>query len=597
LFGRIWLSSLVNLAFACLLTIISYLDVLIHPVGEWQVGQPAPASYRAPASRDSVTDELQSVLGKESIGDERFIIRKDEVVSEASRLELMRLLPERARLDFHRTGGVFVFYFLALTFFNLLLRRYGRYLLIRFRAVVALYLALGLGVLASRFLLTHTEVSLYALPAAFVTILFTPLLGQNIGFVVHLLSLALIAPMISTTPGMVLIPLVTGWTAVLLLNRESGPVRMFIAAGAGALMGGLFLLGLDLFSPQPIDYRLDAEGDLAGLVGGILACGLAASLFSYPSTVLFGAVPRSRLRALLDMDHPLLKDLAEKAPGTFQHSLAMANMAEKVADDLGADAELVRVGAYYHDIGKMHEPQYFIENQQGENPHEQMSPGASAEKLRNHVLHGVTIAKGADLPERVVDFVVEHHGLSTMEYFLDKAYRANGKVLDLEMFHYQGRNPTSRETAILMIVDSVEAASRTLREPNQGDIENLVRRIVFSKMLHGYLDESGLTTRDLKQVGIGLIKFLQGQFHVRVEYPWQKKVSERPPLQVIPDTHAGIATAQNAPDSASRVAAPVVQAVQSSPPKAAATEEPSSESPRPAPLPGNGTTGEEGQGP
>jgi membrane-associated HD superfamily phosphohydrolase len=201
----------------------------------------------------------------------------------------------------------------------------------------------------------------------------------------------------------------------------------------------------------------------------------------------------------------------------------------------------------------MHEPQYFIENQQGENPHDQLEPAGSAEKLRDHVTHGVTIARGADLPERVVDFIVEHHGRSTMEYFLDKAYRSDGSVPAPEDFRYRGRNPTSRETAILMIVDAVEAASRTLRDPGQDDIENLVRRIVFGKLLHGYLDDSGLTTSDLARVGISLIKFLQGQFHVRVEYPWQKKESERPPLQVVRDNNAGT-------PAATRVASPATDA-------------------------------------
>jgi putative nucleotidyltransferase with HDIG domain len=306
------------------------------------------------------------------------------------------------------------------------------------------------------------------------------------------------------------------------------------------MIGCLFLAGLNLFTPQHIDFGLHLEGDLLGLAGGTLACGAAAALFSFPVTLMFGSVPRSMLRKLLDLDHPVLRDLAEKAPGTFQHSLALANMAEKVADSIGADDELARAGAYYHDIGKMQKPEYFIENQQGENPHDKLAPEQSAEKLRTHIDAGITIARGANLPERLVDFIIEHHGSSTMEYFLDKAYQLNQKTIEPDKFQYEGRNPNSKETAILMIVDAVEAASRTLQKPDHDEIENLVRRIIFSKMLHGYLDQSGLTTRDLKQIGISLIKFLQGQYHVRVEYPWQKKLDERPPLLVVPDTHAGI---------------------------------------------------------
>jgi putative nucleotidyltransferase with HDIG domain len=541
LFGRFWPASLVNLSIAVLLTFICYLDVVASPMGEWRDGQPAPTTYRSPAMYSAVSDELLSVLDQGAAADsERFLIKRGETVTEADLLQLQRLLPERMHLDLRRAGGVLLFYFLALTFFNLLLRRLGRQLLIRFRAVATLYLFLILAGLASRLMLSYTTLSLYALPVALAAILFSPLVSQNIGFTVHLLSLALIAPMFSFTPGMVLIPLVSGWTAVLLLKRESGPLRFILASIAGALAGCLFLGGLNLFTPQHIDFGLHLESDLLGLAGGTLACGLAAALFSFPVTLMFGSVPRSMLRKLLDLDHPVLRDLAEKAPGTFQHSLAMANMAEKAADSIGADDELARAGAYYHDIGKMQKPEYFIENQQGANPHDKLAPEASAEKLRAHIKAGITIARGANLPERLVDFIIEHHGSSTMEYFLDKAYQLNQKTIEPDKFQYEGRNPTSKETGILMIVDAVEAASRTLQKPDHDEIENLVRRIIFSKMLHGYLDQSGLTTGDLKRIGISLIKFLQGQYHVRVEYPWQKKLAERPPLLVVPDTHAGI---------------------------------------------------------
>ena len=555
-FGSFWLASLVNLAIAVLLTAICFMDVLISPVGDWQEGQPAPTTYRSPAMYSAVSDELLSVLDQDqAAGSERFLIRRGDPVTEADRVQLQRLIPERMQLDLRRAGGVLLFYFLALTFFNLLLRRIGRELLLRFRAVGSLYLLLILAGLASRLMLSYTTLSLYALPVALAAILFTPLVSQNIGFTVHLLSLTLIAPMFSFTPGMVLIPLVSGWTAVLLLKRESGPLRFILASIAGALVGSLFLGGLNLFTPQHIDFGLHLESDLLGLAGGTLACGLAAALLSFPVTLMFGSVPRSMLRKLLDLDHPVLRDLAEKAPGTFQHSLAMANMAEKAADSIGADDELARAGAYYHDIGKMQKPEYFIENQQGENPHDKLAPEQSAEKLRAHIKAGITIARGADLPERLSDFIIEHHGSSTMEYFLDKAYQLNQKTIEPDNFQYEGRNPSSKETAILMIVDAVEAASRTLRKPDHDEIENLVRRIIFSKMLHGYLDGSGLTTRDLKQIGISLIKFLQGQYHVRVEYPWQKKLAERPPLLVVPDTHAGI----QAVDEPIRVVQPVEQ--------------------------------------
>ncbi len=530
-FSRFWAASLVNLLLAAGLTALSFLDVLIAPFGSWTVGQPAAASYRAPTTHSSYSEDLVSVLGIQSQRPERFIVRYGETVSESQLAELQRLVPERMGLDNRRTGGVLIFYFLSLTFFNLALRRSRKKMMLRLRAVFSVYLFLTLTVLASRLALSYTTLSHYALPVALTGLLIAPLMRQNLAFVVHLLALALVAPMIGLSRGTVLIPLVSGWTAILLLDRDSGPGQTLLASAVGAVTGGLFLIGLSLFTPQTIDFGLRLEGDLAGLIGGTLLAGLAAGLFLHANTRLFGSVTGGTVRKLLELDHPLLVDLAEKAPGTFQHCLSVANMAEKVADDIGADADLVRAGAYYHDIGKMQLPEYFIENQQGENPHDQLTPVKSAEKLRSHIEAGVTIARGANLPERIIDFIIEHHGNSTMEFFKDKAQRAK-EASQPGDFRYGGRNPSSRETALLMIVDSVEAASRTLSEPKQKDLENLVRRILFGKLLQGYLDDSGLTAGDLKRIGISLIKFLQAQFHGRVAYPWQKE--EKPPTEAPP---------------------------------------------------------------
>jgi putative nucleotidyltransferase with HDIG domain len=511
--NRIWLASLFNLLCAGIFSSISYSTILNQPIWNWQDIQPS--------------------------------------------------------VELPKIALVFVFHFLILTFFNLLLRRNENFLFLRFRAIGSIYLSFILVTLSTRILLSYSELSIFSAPFIFSVILFTPLLGQNLGFVIHLLSLALIAPMTDFTPGIILVPLATGWSAALLLDKESGPIRMFIVSVVGLVIGYLFLSGAELFFPSQIDSGLNFSSDLFGLTVGTLASGLLASILSYFTTTLFGMVPSSRLRSLLDMDNPLLKDLAEKAPGTFQHSLALANLAEKVADDIGADARLVRAGAYYHDIGKMHQPKYFIENQKGENPHNDLAPEVSAEKLRNHLDQGIIIARGANLPERVIDFIIEHHGRSTMEYFLDKAYRTNGAKPEIDNFLYSGRNPTSRETAILMIADSIEAASRTLHQPGQEEIEILVRTIVFRKLLHGYLDESGLTIRNLKGIGTSLIKFLQAQFHVRIEYPWQKKLEERPPIKLSADTNSGIMI----PEAGRRVAQPVAPAAEPSKPSGDSSEQ------------------------
>ena len=547
-FAGLWLSSLFNVAMAGLLTLVSFLDVLVAPIGKWQVDQVAPTTYRTQTARDVESSEPFSFLHDNGNFDTRFIIKRGEKVTHDVLRNLRLLVPDRLQFDPKRAGGVWAFYFVALTFFSIALRRAKIHLCMRFRAVSSLYLALLVSMVAARLLLDKTTLSPYAAPVSFAAVLLGAQLGQTLGLVLHLLAVVLIAQLDHFMPGMILIPLACGWSAVLVLKRESGPLRIVLASIIGAFTGGLFMLGLDLFSPQSFDLRLHFQSDFIGLLGSNVAAGVLAALLSYPAIALFGNVPRLKLTRLMDLDHPLLIELSEKAPGTFQHVMAVANMAEKVSHDIGVDDQLVRVGVYYHDIGKMQQPEYFTENQQGDNPHDRLNPEVSAEIIRHHVRDGVTIARGAVLPQRIIDFIVEHHGNSTMDYFIDKAARS-GSPFDPRAFEYDGRNPTSKETGILLIVDAIEAASRSLKSPDHGQVEELVRRIIFNKLLQGHLDDSGLTTKDLKQIGLTLVRYLEAHFHVRVEYPWQRQAEINTPIPTPPALRVAHPVVSNPVDS------------------------------------------------
>jgi cyclic-di-AMP phosphodiesterase PgpH len=204
----------------------------------------------------------------------------------------------------------------------------------------------------------------------------------------------------------------------------------------------------------------------------------------------------------------------------------MANMAEVAATSIGADALLTRVGAYYHDLGKSIQPEYYIENMPpGEpSPHESLAPDESAQKIFAHCSEGVRIGEQARLPTPVLDFMHMHHGNGLLEYFYVKnEEQGNPKGLAERDFRYPGIPPQTKETAILAICDAVEAASRTLKDPDERAITNLVQRIVFGKLRLGQLDESGLTSSDLKALSNSLIDTLRSSLHVRIEYPWQRE--------------------------------------------------------------------------
>jgi putative nucleotidyltransferase with HDIG domain len=258
---------------------------------------------------------------------------------------------------------------------------------------------------------------------------------------------------------------------------------------------------------------------LSGVLGAVLRS---------PAERLMGHVPRERLHDLTDLEQPLLRHMAEHAPGSWEHSRAMANLAEAAASAIGADALLVRVGAYYHDLGKSVRPKFFVENLlPGEpSPHDGLAPHESADVIRAHVVEGVRILREGGIPEPVVEFSYTHHGTQVVEYFWNKCKeRGNPEGYTEEDFRYPGMKPQTKETAILMLVDSIEAASRTIDPPERDAFEVMIQRILFTKLASGQLDECGLSTRDLNTTVTRVAAALVNMHHHRIKYPWQAKLA------------------------------------------------------------------------
>jgi len=220
-----------------------------------------------------------------------------------------------------------------------------------------------------------------------------------------------------------------------------------------------------------------------------------------------------------------MKELLSKAPGTYQHSTAVAYLAQTVGDAIGADTLLLRIGAYYHDVGKMMNPKFFIENQfNGENPHDVLEPRESARIIIKHVRHGMRIGQESGLPKVVVDLILQHHGTQLMEYFYNIAAKTYPpSTIREEDFRYPGPKPQSVEAAILMIADSVEAASRSLQKPTRKKFEKIVRLILVKRIVDGQFSECDLTSRDLSIIISTLVDALEASFHSRIRYPWQEK--------------------------------------------------------------------------
>jgi len=238
------------------------------------------------------------------------------------------------------------------------------------------------------------------------------------------------------------------------------------------------------------------------------------------------------LLELSDTNRPLLKDLSLRAPGTFNHTLQVANLAEAAADAIGSNALLTRVGALYHDVGKMLKPEYFVENQRpGDNPHDQLKPRMSALIIASHVKEGLEMGRQYNLPKPILEFIPMHHGTTRIEYFYRKAVeqQKEGEVPVAESeFRYPGPRPASKETGILMLADSVEAASRSLAEPTHKRLETLINMIIQARIADGQLSDTDLTFRDLDTIKETFLSMLLGIYHVRVKYPGQEEEEQKP---------------------------------------------------------------------
>jgi hypothetical protein len=308
---------------------------------------------------------------------------------------------------------------------------------------------------------------------------------------------------------------VTAALSVRTLRRRSNFYAPVLIISAGYLAGAL---ALGLASGWPVE-EIGLRG-LWGALNGLVSAGLTFFLLPVAESVTHITTDLTLLE-LSDPSRPLLRRLSLEAPGTYAHSVAMANLVEAACNRIGANGLLGRVGCYYHDIGKVKNPMFFVENQiPGNNPHDRLKPAQSAKIIKAHVADGLALAADADLPDSVAAFIPEHHGTTGITYFLDKAKKLDGgEPRDPDDFSYPGPKPRSMETAITMIADSVEAALRVLDDLTPQKIEEAIDHIVRTKVNAGQLDEAPLTLHQIEQVKAAFLIVLSGMYHNRIDYP------------------------------------------------------------------------------
>ena len=383
------------------------------------------------------------------------------------------------------------------------------------------FLAGGVAASVMRDPFGHVELYLPALPHGAGPIIAGLMFGLPVGVLFAVIQSALVGLMVGGEVSVGVYALIAGVAAGFASQRLK---ERYVLARVGALVAGVnavTVVGLALWHGRVTDGSVLATQVLAGAAGGVVAAALASFLLPVLESAT-GTITDIRLLELSNPNLPLLKRLSLEAPGTFQHSLAMANLAEAAAESIGANPLLARVCCYYHDIGKLAKPEYFVENQRGENPHDNLTPWMSALVVSNHVKAGLELARQYKLPEPIRDSITTHHGTKLIRYFYSRAKEQadpdKGEVQETE-FRYPGPRPRSKEMGILLLSDAVEAASRTLQDATPGRIQSMIDQVVKNVLEDGQLDDCELTLKDIEKVSAAFFWVLTNAFHNRIDYP------------------------------------------------------------------------------
>lgn len=389
------------------------------------------------------------------------------------------------------------------------------------RSIMMLYVMITLFPIAVAMMIEHNWFNVYIVPFAMAAIFARMFMDSRTAFVTQLTIVLICAAAVKYQYEFIIIQIVSGLVAIYSLRELSSRAQVIKTAALVTVSCCAVYLALQMMQETDV-LKLDSKMYTHFAVNGVLL------LLSYPLMYLiektFGFTSNVTLFELSNTFKGVLRNLSEVAPGTFQHSITVGNLAAEVANRIGADSLLVRVGALYHDIGKMTNPAFFTENQAGVNPHDALTCKESAKIIIGHVNEGVKIAEKANLPTIIKDFILTHHGRGMAKYFYIKYQNEHpDEVVDKEQFTYPGPNPFTREQALLMMADTCEAASRSLQEYTEESISSLVDRLIDAQVADGCFKDCPITFRDIAQAKQVLTERLMSIYHTRIQYPELKK--------------------------------------------------------------------------
>lgn len=480
---------------------------------------------RSEASLNDLSNSIALASGLVQRG-QKIIDRGDIVDSKTYNIlqsyekEMQRREEGNARISLTIMGQILLV-FILISCFTIYLTLFRKDYFDKMRSTAMLYALIIIFVVIASMMVKNNILHVYILPFAMVPIFIRVFMDSRTAFMAHSIMILICASILQYPLEFIAVELVAGLVAIFSLRELSSRSQLFWTAVFVTFAAGLTNLALDWIRNNDLTKISYSEYNYIAINGILLFC-------SYPLLYLiekaFGFTSNITLIELSDMNKVLLRKMSEVAPGTFQHSIQVGNLAAEIANKIGGKSQLVRTGALYHDIGKIINPIYFTENQSGINPHEKLGSIDSAQMIISHVTEGIKLAEKYNLPDIIKDFIATHHGQGKTKYFYVQYKNAhpNDAVDDL-LFTYPGPNPFTKEQAILMMADTVEAASRSLPDYTEKTIRELVNRLIDSQVEEGYFKECPITFRDIAYAKTVLIEKLKTIYHTRLSYPELKK--------------------------------------------------------------------------
>jgi len=482
-----------------------------------------PNSLFNKASTEALQQEVASKVAPvtRSFVSGQVVISRGKVITAADLEAITALGLNSGGLDARTTLSDVLAVVLVTTLLMLYMRTLRMRPPLRFRHALLLSLFFLLFIAGAQVMIPSHTVLPFLYPAASLSLCLAALFGPGLGLFSGILIGVLSGMIAGGRLDLALYAALGSSMAVLTLGRAERPLNFFLAGLAGSLAGVAVVL---------MTWLTEPSADLAGILtltaaslgNGLLSGSLAIGLLLLAGS-LFDTTTNMQLLELSRPDQPLLRMILRNAPGTYQHSLQVANLAEHAGEAINANTLLLRVGALYHDAGKAAKPKYFVENQGPEgNPHDQLDPSTSARLIMQHVIDGLDLARRNHLPSRVRDLIPEHHGTLRASFQYNLALKAAGgeaSQVDESLYHYPGPRPRSKEAALLMLADGVEAKFRALAPKTAGEIETLVRTLIEDRLAQHQFDDTDLTLKDLEQVRLALTETLRSSLHARLKYP------------------------------------------------------------------------------